>query len=178
MGTPTDRIHARAGTGEAVELRLPRNRVSPRAKVYWCTRALIGWLVIFGAELIWFLVGDDVSAGAHVTGLAVTVGVAAPHLIIMPRWRYAVHRWEITSDAVYTRSGWLDQEWRIAPVSRIQTVDSERGVLQRLFGLADLTVTTASSAGALKIHGLDAEAAHRAADELTGNAVAAEGDAT
>jgi membrane protein YdbS with pleckstrin-like domain len=176
MGTPTDRT--RAGTGEAVELMLPRNRVSPRAKVYWFTRALIGWLVLFVAELIWFLVGEDANTGAHVTGLVVTVVVATAHLIIMPRWRYAVHRWEITPDAVYTRSGWLDQEWRIAPVSRIQTVDSERGVLQRLFGLADLTVTTASSAGALKIHGLDAEAAHRAADELTGNAVASEGDAT
>jgi membrane protein YdbS with pleckstrin-like domain len=89
-----------------------------------------------------------------------------------------VHGWEITPDAVYTRSGWIDQEWRIAPVSRIQTVDSERGVLQRLFRLSDLTVTTASSAGALKIHGLDVEVAQRAADELTGNAVASEGDAT
>ena len=178
MGTPTDRTRTRAGTGDAVELRLPRNKVSPRAKAYWFTRALIGWLVLFAAELIWFVVGDDASAGTHVTGLAVTVAVATPHVIIMPRWRYAVHRWEITSDAVYTRAGWLDQEWRIAPVSRIQTVDSERGVLQRVFGLADLTVTTASSAGALKIHGLDAETAHRAADELTGNAVAAEGDAT
>jgi membrane protein YdbS with pleckstrin-like domain len=111
-------------------------------------------------------------------GLVVTGVLAFVHLIVMPQWRYAVHRWEVTPDAVYTQSGWLDQEWRIAPVSRIQTVDSERGVLQRLFGLADLTVTTASSAGALKIHGLGAEVAQRAADDLTGNTVASEGDAT
>ncbi|HEV7979695.1 PH domain-containing protein [Amycolatopsis sp.] len=176
MGFPTN--STRAGTGEAVELRLPRNKVSPRAKAYWFVRALIGWIVLFAAELVWFLTGDDANAGLHVTGLVVTVVVAAAHLVIMPRWRFAVHRWEITPDAVYTRSGWIDQEWRIAPVSRIQTVDSERGVLQRLFGLSDLTVTTASSAGALKIHGLDVEVAQRAADELTGNAVASEGDAT
>jgi membrane protein YdbS with pleckstrin-like domain len=176
MGFPTNAT--RAGTGEAVELRLPRNKVSPRAKAYWFVRALIGWIVLFAAELVWFLTGDDANAGLHVIGLIVTAVVAAAHLVIMPRWRFAVHRWEITPDAVYTRSGWIDQEWRIAPVSRIQTVDSERGVLQRLFKLSDLTVTTASSAGALKIHGLDVEVAQRAADELTGNAVASEGDAT
>jgi membrane protein YdbS with pleckstrin-like domain len=176
MGTPTD--STRAGTGEAVELRLPRNRVSPRAKIYWFTRALAGWIVLAVAELVWFFSGDDGNVGLHVTGFVVTAVLAAAHLIVMPRWRYAVHRWEITPDAVYTRSGWVDQEWRIAPISRIQTVDSERGVLQRLFRLSDLTVTTASSAGPLKIHGLDVEVAQRAADELTGNTVASEGDAT
>jgi membrane protein YdbS with pleckstrin-like domain len=176
METPTD--STRAGTGEAIELRLPRNRVSPRAKAYWLTRALAGWIVLVAAELVWFFVGDDGNTGLHLIGFVVTVVFAAAHLLIMPRWRYAVHRWEITPDAVYTRSGWVDQEWRIAPISRIQTVDSERGALQRLFRLADLTVTTASSAGPLKIHGLDVEVAQRAADELTGNAVASEGDAT
>lgn len=174
MGEPQDGARA----GEAVELRLPRNRVSPRAKVYWTLRALIGWVVFSVAQLVWFVTGNDANAGLHVAGLVLTAVVAVAHLLIMPRWRYAVHRWEVTPDAVYTRAGWLHQEWRIAPVSRIQTVDSERGVLQRLFGLADLKVTTASSAGALKIHGLDAEVAQRATVELTGNAAASEGDAT
>src|SRR4051794_41629800 len=65
----------------------------------------------------------------------------------MPRWRFAVHRWEAAPDAVYTQSGWFDQERRIAPVSRIQTVDTERGPLEQLFGLSSVTVTTASAAG-------------------------------
>jgi membrane protein YdbS with pleckstrin-like domain len=176
MGEQAEEV--RAGGGEAVELRLPRNRVSPTAKWYWATRALLGWIVVAGVQIVWFVMADGGNSGLHVTGLAVTAVVALVHLIVMPQWRYAVHRWEVTPDAVYTRSGWLDQEWRIAPVSRIQTVDSERGVLQRLFGLSNLTVTTASSAGPLKIHGLDAEDAKRAAHELTGNAVASEDDAT
>ena len=57
--------------------------------------------------------------------------------------------------AVYTRSGWLVQERRIAPISRVQTVDTYRGPLDRLFGLANVTVTTASSAGAVRIVALD-----------------------
>jgi hypothetical protein len=96
----------------------------------------------------------------------------------MPRWRYRVHRWEVGPGAVYTRAGWVHQEARIAPISRIQTVDSERGPLEQLFGLANVTVTTASAAGPLKIHGLDRATAERLVDDLTTAAQATRGDAT
>ena len=45
-------------------------------------------------------------------------------LFVVPMWRYRVHRWEIRPQAVYTRTGWLVQERRIAPISRVQTVDT------------------------------------------------------
>jgi hypothetical protein len=96
----------------------------------------------------------------------------------MPQWRYRVHRWEVAPEAVYTRAGWLHQESRIAPISRIQTVDSERGPLEQLFGLANVTVTTASAAGPLKIEGLDHQTAQRLVDDLTTAAHATRGDAT
>ena len=104
--------------------------------------------------------------------------LAAVHLAVMPRWRYRVHRWELTADAVYTRSGWWTQEWRIAPVSRIQTVDTERGPIGRLFRLTKVTVTTASAAGPLVIDGLDEPVAAQFAAEVTAAAQAAKGDAT
>ena len=81
--------------------------------------------------------------------LAAVVLVAALHASVMPQWRYRVHRWEATPTAVYTRAGWFNQERRIAPLSRIQTVDTERGPLEQLFRLANVTVTTASAAGPL-----------------------------
>ena len=129
-------------------------------------RALIGWLGVVAALLAW-LVFDDGHRGLQAAGLAAAVVVAVAHLIVMPQWRYNVHRWEVAPQAVYTRSGWLHQESRIAPISRIQTVDSERGPLEQLFGLADVTVTTASAAGPLKIEGLDRATAERLVDELT-----------
>ncbi len=97
---------------------------------------------------------------------------------VMPRWRYLVHRWEVTDTAVYTQTGWWSRERRIAPMSRIQTVDHVEGALSRLFGLATVTVTTASAAGALGIAGLDKDVARRLVDELTMKADAVEGDAT
>jgi membrane protein YdbS with pleckstrin-like domain len=93
-------------------------------------------------------------------------------------WRYRVHRWEISDTAVYTRSGWFTQERRIAPISRIQTVDTERGPIDRMLGLATVTVTTASSAGAVKISALDQATADRTVARLTEVAGTNAGDAT
>jgi membrane protein YdbS with pleckstrin-like domain len=166
-------------TAEAddLDLRPPRHRVSRAAIRYWTVRALAGWLVVTAAQVVWMLPPDGM-LGWHVIGLVATGVLAAAHLIIMPQWRYRVHRWEVTPEAVYTQSGWFDQERRIAPISRIQTVDSERGPLGQLFGLANVTVTTASAAGPLKIHGLDRDVAQHLIDDLTVRTQATRGDAT
>jgi membrane protein YdbS with pleckstrin-like domain len=107
-----------------------------------------------------------------------TALLALGYLVIMPIWRYRVHRWETTDQAVYVQRGWFTVERRIAPISRIQTVDTERGPVEQLFGLARVTVTTASAAGPLAIHGLDAPTADRLAEQLTEITQATRGDAT
>jgi uncharacterized protein len=152
--------------GPDIQLRPPRHRVSPRAIRYWTARAAGGWLLILAAQVVWLLL-TSADRDWHVLALAVTAVVAVAHVAVMPRWRYAVHRWEAAPHAVYTQAGWFDQERRIAPISRIQTVDTERGPLEQLFGLSSVTVTTASAAGALEIRGLDRAVADRLVDKLT-----------
>ncbi|GAA1306566.1 PH domain-containing protein [Planotetraspora silvatica] len=162
---------------ETTTLRPPQHRVSRTARWYWAARAAFGWLVLIAVQVIWLVAdGDDV--GLRLAALVATVIVAVTHVTVMPLWRYNVHRWETTPEAVYTQSGWFKQEWRIAPVSRIQTVDSARGPFEQLFRLANVTVTTASAAGPVRISGLDRETAQRLVDELTANAQATAGDAT
>jgi membrane protein YdbS with pleckstrin-like domain len=157
-------------------LRAPVHRVSPTAVWYWTARAAVGWLVLVAAQVIWWI--GDGHPTPHLAGLLVTAVLAAAHLTVMPRWRYRVHRWEATADAVYTQSGWFNQERRIAPISRIQTVDSERGPVEQLFGLANVTVTTASAAGPVKINGLRWDDAQRLVAELTARVDTGEDDAT
>lgn len=99
------------------------------------------------------------------------ISIAA--LIVVPRVRWSIHRWEETDTAIYSRSGLFWEEWRAAPLSRVQTVDKTRGPLERLFGLATVAVTTASSKGAVRIRSLDADVAEEMARRLT---VTAEGD--
>jgi uncharacterized protein len=134
--------------------------------------------VLVAAELAFWLATDATLGSLHAIALAATVVVAAVHTAVMPQWRYRVHRWEAAPEAVYTQSGWLDQERRIAPVSRIQTVDTERGPLEQLLGLTSVTITTASAAGALKIEGLDREVAERLVDDLTSATQTTPDDAT
>jgi membrane protein YdbS with pleckstrin-like domain len=172
-GAPADQA-----PGAAPQLRPPRHLVSPRAVWYWTVRALGGWLVVILAQVALMVVLSDGELRWHLIALAVTAVIAAGHLIVMPQWRFRVHRWEATANAVYTQSGWFYQERRIAPISRIQTVDTERGPLEQLFGLSNVTVTTASAAGPLKIHGLDRDRAQALVDELATAIESTHGDAT
>ena len=110
--------------------------------------------------------------------LAVTVAAGAAYVVAVPPWLYRISRWEVTDRAVYTLHGWLVREWRIAPISRVQTVDTQRGPLQQLLGLADVTVTTASARGAVRIRGLAADDAAELARVLTATTHATPGDAT
>jgi membrane protein YdbS with pleckstrin-like domain len=104
--------------------------------------------------------------------------VVIGYAVAMPLYRYRMHRWETTERAVYTQTGWLSRERRIAPMSRVQTVDFEQGVVARMVGLATVTVTTASAAGALRIEGLAVPVAHQLVSDLTRRADLETGDAT
>lgn len=160
----------------APALREPAERVSPRARSMWLLAALLQSVAVLVVLVLAGVVRDWVPLPWW--ALALVVVALAAYVVVVPRWRYAVHRWEVSDTAVYTQTGWWTLERRIAPMSRIQTVDLVEGALARLFGLASVTVTTASAAGALEISGLDRARARALADELTVKADAVEGDAT
>ncbi|MCU1698912.1 MAG: hypothetical protein JWR34_4975 [Mycobacterium sp.] len=155
----------------------PANPPSRKAPLVWAIGAAIPWTLLAVAQVVWFVL-DARLGWLHAVAAALTVVGVVTFVVVAPVWRYRVHRWEVGAQAVYTRSGWLVQERRIAPISRVQTVDTHRGPLARLFGLADVTVTTASSAGAVRIVALDSEVADRIAAQLTDIAAIGDRDAT
>lgn len=159
----------------------PAQRPSRKAPLVWALGAAIPWVVLTLAQLIWFAI-DQRMPWLHGAAAGVTVLGATLFIVVVPMWRYRVHRWDINvgsgTPAVYTRTGWLVQERRIAPISRVQTVDTHRGPLDRMFGLANVTVTTASSAGAVRIVALDDDVADQVVAQLTDIAAIGEQDAT
>jgi membrane protein YdbS with pleckstrin-like domain len=159
-------------------MREPAHRVSPRAIGMWTVEALAVVVLLLGGQVIWWFVDDRPSRSAHWIVGAAWLVLSAAYVAGMPRWRYRVHRWEATEHAIYTQAGWLRQERRIAPLSRVQTIDLERGPVAQLFSLASVTVTTASAAGPLTIHGLDLPVARELVESLTTSAVRERGDAT
>ncbi|GAA1936226.1 PH domain-containing protein [Nocardioides hwasunensis] len=158
-------------------LREPAHQVSRQAVPFWTVSALLGdGVVVVAAALAYFLI-PDVPGWTGLVVLALALAAAA-HVALMPRIRFRVHRWEVSDTAVHTREGWIGRETRIAPLSRVQTVDSRQGALMRLFGLASITVTTASAAGPITVDCLDADVARDVVARLTEITAATEGDAT
>ncbi|WMX47644.1 PH domain-containing protein [Streptomyces roseicoloratus] len=160
-----------------VRLRPPRNAVDRRAVGWWRTRSLIATAVpVTVLAVVGALVAPATAWLLTAAGAVAVLGLGCT--AFFPAWWFRVHRWEVTDDAVYVRTGALWQEWRIAPMSRIQTVDTVRGPLERAFRLATVTVTTASSKGAIRVEGLDHQLAADLAERLTAITRATPGDAT
>ncbi|KAA1427159.1 PH domain-containing protein [Nocardioides antri] len=158
------------------ELRDPAHRVSPRARTLWRLQSGIGGAVVVLGLVVAAATWREYDGRWWVVLVAAVL--AAAYAVVVPQWRFAVHRWEITDTAVYTQRGWWARERRIAPMSRVQTVDLAEGPLDRLFGLTTLTVTTASAAGPLRVEGLERGLALQLSQRLTRNAEDAGGDAT
>lgn len=162
-------------------LREPAHLVSPKAPRYWRIRAAIT-CVIEAAVLIaarWALGHfTDLPHWLLNSALVILVALSAVEVAAAPQIRYRIHRWEVSDEAIYTRRGWISREQRIAPLARVQTVDTNQGPLMRAFGLSSITVTTASSAGPITIDCLDDEVAQRVVADLTAVTARATGDGT
>jgi membrane protein YdbS with pleckstrin-like domain len=169
-------------TPTALLLRPPRFRVDPRAWRWWTVQALLS---VSGPMLLVAITLATLStlffAGALPwLGPLLLVTLVVPALVymtVMPRRRCAVHGWELGTYSVYAARGWLWQQRRIAPLSRVQTVDTVRGPVQRRYGLATLTITTASTAGDIRISGLSEADAEDLSRRIAEAAQAVRGEA-
>jgi membrane protein YdbS with pleckstrin-like domain len=166
----------------APPVRDPAWQVSRNAIGLWTAEGVVGVLVLaVGTAAFFLLVPASVGGPVPFLRWALPVAVAVDAVVaigIRPRLRYRVHRWEVTDEAVYTLTGWLSRTWTLVPISRIQTVDVTRGVMQQVFGLASVAVLTASSEGTVRVPHLEADVAQRVADDLARRAAMVRDQAT
>lgn len=160
-----------------VVIRPPRHRVERRAILLWTLNWLVAAVLVAGGLGVAYASAESYRPWIGPLLVLAVIG-SAVNLTVTPTARYLVHRWECTELAVYSLKGWLLREWRVAPVSRIQTVDTVKGPFEQLLGLATLKVTTASREGGIRIPGLDAATAAEAAQRLTEITQRSHGDAT
>jgi membrane protein YdbS with pleckstrin-like domain len=151
-------------------VREPAWSLSRSAIHLWVTEGVIGSLFL-GLGVAAFLLFVPAAPGTPLPVLRWLVPIGAVLYAIAvigvrPWIRYRVHRWEVTDDAAYTVTGWLTRTWTLVPITRIQTVDVTRGVLQQLFGLSTVAVLTASSQGTVRIWHLENDIAQRVATDL------------
>ncbi len=162
--------------------REPQWRVASSAIGLWTVQEIIGALfLLIPAMAASLFVPDAAPRWLVVTSDILPWALAAfflAEVVVLPRYKYAVHRWEVTPDGIYTLTGWLSRTWILVPISRIQTVDVTRGPLQRMFGLATVSVRTASAQGSIEIEQLEAYTAAQVADDLSKRANLYDDDAT
>jgi uncharacterized protein len=163
-------------------VREPVWSLSRKAIALWVAQGAVGTLC-YGLVVaaFWLLVPLDAGAAvapARWAGAAFVLAYAVLALAVRPRLRFRVHRWEVTGEAIYTLTGWLTRTWTLVPISRVQTVDVTRGLLQQLFGLATVAVLTASSQGTVRVPHLDLEVARHVADHVARRAEKIRDEAT
>ncbi len=163
-------------------VREPVWSLSRNAIALWVAQGVVGTLC-YGLVVaaFWLLVPLDAGwavAPARWAGAGLVLVYAVLTLAVRPRLRFRVHRWEVTGEAIYTLTGWLTRTWTLVPISRVQTVDVTRGLLQQLFGLATVAVLTASSQGTVRIPHLDVDVARHVADHVARRAEKVRDEAT
>ena len=95
--------------------------------------------------------------------MAIVAGLVVGPLQTL-RWRR--WSWRLTDTTIELRSGVLARRHVTVPHFRVQQIDVLEGPLERLLGLATLTVTTASAAGSISLPGLPAAAAPEVRREM------------
>ncbi|WP_101296451.1 PH domain-containing protein [Halegenticoccus soli] len=149
------------------------NRLHPRIRVLWALRAVLTAAILGGASWLGsrFAVDAPRWIPAAVFAVALLAGVALALL------RYRLWGYEVREDSLYLERGVFTRVRTVVPFVRIQHVDSARGPVERLVGLASTVVYTAGSRGAdVKIPGLTPEGSDELQERLKRLAIRAEGD--
>jgi membrane protein YdbS with pleckstrin-like domain len=147
--------------------------LEPGVRGLWILRSAISAAILAVVAAVAFSV---LSVGGPWIGgvvFAVALVVGVGHSLL----RYRVWTYQVRTDSLYLRRGVLTRVTTVAPYVRIQHVDTQRGPLERSFGLATTVVYTAGSRGAdVSIPGLTPERADDLQTRLKRLAIAAEGE--
>ncbi len=135
-----------------------RRRLPERTARYWRTRALLVGVPILAAAIFgalrfhWFTP----------TVSWIIVGVLAGWLIVVeaviaPPVRRALFWYSLSDTEIDIQHGWLVRTRTVVPMSRVQHLKTEQGVLADRFRVANLHIHTA--AGPVRLAGLDVDEA-------------------
>lgn len=109
-----------------VPLREPANHVSLDAVRMWRTTSWLTVIVTLVIAVVLFFVLPSWPWWATVVAVVIIVPEMV-EAIVMPRLRYRFHRWEVTDEAICTRTGWITTELRIAPSTGSRPSTPTRG---------------------------------------------------
>lgn len=147
------------------------NQLAPQVKTIWAINTIAR--VFFLALLLFVYEMLPISKSLKITFLPLGVSSAIIFFagiltsIIYPVLKYKYWKFDVRSDELYIERGILTRIKTIAPFRRLQHLDVEQSVLERMMGLGKLVVYTAGTRGAdIIIPGLPIEYAEALREQL------------
>jgi membrane protein YdbS with pleckstrin-like domain len=137
----------------------PSRRLAPAARWLWRLQGLLAGAVVLAPVAA---MSAELPGGAVWTLLPLLVLVVAAGLV--PELRWARWRYEVRDREIDLRHGTVRITRTLVPMLRVQHVDTTRGPLEQLLGLATVVVHTA--AGATTIPALEAAEAGQLRDRI------------
>lgn len=104
------------------------------------------------AAVAYFYAPRFVAPYEEITRMAILVLTAlfAVYLLVGPQVFYRRYRYRIDDDKLEIRKGILVISHKLVPVERIHQVEVSRGPVNRMFGLANVNITTAGGTAVLE----------------------------
>lgn len=119
-------------------------------------------LVAIAVSCVLWFIPEDIMIGqmlSVVFGLLILINA-----IISPYFRYHRYRYKIDEEFIDIREGYLFVTREIVPIERLHKMETIRGPIDTMFGVAKVKVTTAG--GEVTIRFLEQEKAERIAEGL------------
>jgi uncharacterized membrane protein YdbT with pleckstrin-like domain len=127
---------------------------------------ILGALVLLALTVVVVrLLPDDLGVGRLIAGL---VGVVLALIVVLPALlRWAFTSYTVTNRRLITRTGVFNKRGHDIPLSRINDVGFDHGLIDRLFGCGTLVIESAGERGQVLLNDVaGVEDMHRALGEL------------
>lgn len=127
-------------------------RADERVKKVWAWRWALIWLFCLWMCLIWFAIFDIPLVMAGIPPLiTMSLILLSILIIVISKWWAGLlwknYSFELMDDKIVVRSGVIGRRKVMIPYERIQNVNVQKGVLERIFGVSSIQIETAGSAG-------------------------------
>lgn len=126
----------------------------------WIVNLIVG-AIILGVNLLLFIPEDIRTAqiiSLIIAGLLVLIG------LLSPWFRFHRYRYSINDECIDIMEGYIFVERNIVPIERLHKLQTIKGPIDQIFGVAKVVVTTAG--GDVTIRFLDEKKAEDIADTL------------
>ena len=119
----------------------PAQRLAPNARWVWRLHWVGGCVV---ALLIGMAVRRELDGTLAALAWALPAGALVLGTVVVPELRWRRWRWEVREHEIDLRRGLLVLRRTLIPMTRVQHVETERGVLDQAFDLATVEIHTAA----------------------------------